>query len=77
MNTGINSSGIDSYNCAAIVALRRLAASSENPYLKNHSLAQVSHTYVIPAFIELIYFCTQWVYNKRARHVYAVFVYII
>lgn len=45
MSIGINSIGIDSYNRAAIVALRRSAASqnaSENLYrLKNYSLAQI------------------------------------
>lgn len=73
MNTGINSGGIDGYNCAAIVALRRLAAStSENPYyLKNRSLAQVNHTYVTPAFIGPIYFYTSGVYNERVLYLYS------
>lgn len=76
MNISINSSRIDGYNCAAIVALRRFTTStSENPYrLKNSSFTQVNHTYVIPAFIRPIYFYTQRVYNERVRHVYAVFV---
>lgn len=61
MNIGINSSGIDSYNRAAIVALRRLAASKK--LFSCAGKSYVRHTCIYRAYIFLYSGCMT---NARA-----------